>query len=210
MSVSENSHSTSNIATVQAELNRLQTVRQTLEHQITTVDAEIELLARAAYLKLTKALRKACIRGDLPEIERLLNRGADVNARNKSGATPLLLAVHRDGNMDAVHWLLKAGADVNKADFSGNTPLIAAVRPGELQTVATLVEHRASINVANSDGDTPLTNAATWGSVDVVRYLLQHGADPLMTDGVGLLAADLARQHGHAAIVLAIENVHKG
>lgn len=49
--------------------------------------------------------------GEALVIQYLLGRGAEINARNKEGDTPLMKAVDL-GNVAAVHYLVERGADV--------------------------------------------------------------------------------------------------
>ncbi|TCW82753.1 hypothetical protein C5O80_16620 [Burkholderia sp. SRS-46] len=61
-------------------------------------------------------LRDAAQRGNAGEIRALLDRGAQVDARDRHGRTPLLIATH--GNrVDAARVLIDAGADVNAKDM---------------------------------------------------------------------------------------------
>jgi ankyrin repeat protein len=60
--------------------------------------------------------------GDTNVAAVLLSHGADVNARDGEGKTPLHFA-SQQGQLQAVEWLLKNGADVNAKDNKGVTPL---------------------------------------------------------------------------------------
>ena len=74
----------------------------------------------------TVALRQAAEIGDVPGLKALLERHADIEARDAGGRTPLMLATLR-GQLPAVEALLSAGADANAADAGGITPLQAAL-----------------------------------------------------------------------------------
>ena len=67
-------------------------------------------------------------------VQYLLKRGANVNAKNISNVTALLLA-SRLGHTDIVQLLCERGADIKQATFMGNTALHAAAREGHLQIV---------------------------------------------------------------------------
>jgi ankyrin repeat protein len=71
-------------------------------------------------------LRRAAETGDAPTLQRLLDGQPDVDARDASGRTALLLAAQH-GQARAVDVLLAHGADPNAADANGNTPLKAAI-----------------------------------------------------------------------------------
>lgn len=129
-----------------------------------------------------------------------LKAGADPNVRNEHDEPALVLAACTGGNVEAVRELLHFGARVDETDADGNTALIACARDMDLAVVKELVEHGANVNARNADGDTPLTNAASWGGMRVVKYLCSHSADSTLADGLGVSAAELARQQGHAEI----------
>jgi ankyrin repeat protein len=92
----------------------------------------------------------------------LADAGADLNATDPDGATPLALAVINGHSRVAV-LLLARGADPNLADRTGMTPLYAAV---DLHTM----------QLGFGRPDPPPATIA--GSVEVVKALLAHGADP--------------------------------
>jgi serine/threonine-protein phosphatase 6 regulatory ankyrin repeat subunit B len=111
----------------------------------------------------------------------LIERGADVNATNRFGATALLYAAE-GGCAGVVEALLRAGADVNKADEDGDAPLrVAASAP-----IATmLIERGADVNATNKLGRTALWRAALQDRADLVEALLQAGADVNKADEDG-------------------------
>ena len=60
-----------------------------------------------------------------------LNAGADANAGNESGDTPLLLAAAYNSNPDVLTVLLDAGADATAVDAGGQTPFEIVMRAGD-------------------------------------------------------------------------------
>lgn len=60
------------------------------------------------------------------EVRFLIFLGADVNARNTYGITPLMLAASRNRNPAVIETLINAGADVNAKDQGGRTALMWA------------------------------------------------------------------------------------
>jgi hypothetical protein len=83
------------------------------------------------------ALRRAAEIGDLPGLQAALDEHVDINARDASGRTALMLAILH-GRAAAVDTLLAYGADPNSADARGTTPLQAAVAGDQQAIVAAL------------------------------------------------------------------------
>ena len=81
-------------------------------------------LAQDAKQQLNDQLYEAVRRGDLAGVTALLDKGADVNAKFRYGATALFKAAER-GNVDIVKLLLARGADATVRDTFYNTKAIA-------------------------------------------------------------------------------------
>ena|SRR5436190_226379 len=88
--------------------------------------------------------------------------GADINARDHWGWTPLLQAVER-GHKGIVKLLLDHKADVNAISDGEFTALHWAVMRGHEMVVEELLEHNPVINVRGGDGLTALHRAAMKG-----------------------------------------------
>ncbi len=139
--------------------------------------------------QLTRAARN----GDTAVIERLLDNGVDVNARNSDGQTALELAI-LSGSTLLVQYILDKGADVNIKDRRGNTALLVACSKSGLDIVRLLLDFGADIDACDiSYGRTPLIRAASVGKIDLVRLLLDRGADIRAKDFMGYTALDCAR-----------------
>ena len=79
--------------------------------------------------------RKA--KGDAPMIELLMSKGANHDARDKGGWTPLRYA-SKDGQIEAATCLLDHGADINAPTNKGFTPLLHSAEEGHLEFVKLL------------------------------------------------------------------------
>ncbi len=83
------------------------------------------------------ALRRAAQAGDILALNQALGQPVDINARDDSGRTALMLAV-RNGQGSAVDALLAHGADPNVADAMGKTPLETALERADASIVSAL------------------------------------------------------------------------
>ncbi|MDD4197464.1 MAG: ankyrin repeat domain-containing protein [Syntrophorhabdaceae bacterium] len=122
-------------------------------------------------------LHEACRSGNIRAARRLLDAGADPDAKNEFGYTPLHCAcIH--GHLNVTRLLLDHGADVNADDKNGWTPLHRACDKNLLAIARLLLENGAAIDVPDNWNYTPLHLASAGGHTEVVRLLLDHGADP--------------------------------
>jgi len=120
--------------------------------------------------------------------EMLLSAGADANAMDKTGASPLYLACE-SGKTELVKLLLKRGANPTmEATVSGRlkNPMHAACRHQDCDSVKLLLEHNANVLLHDEDGKTALHCALesdTYLSSDsdkrivIVQLLLDRGAE---------------------------------
>jgi ankyrin repeat protein len=91
--------------------------------------AVLAMLATVAIAGINEDLIKEIGSGDLPEVKRLLAKGADVNAKDRDGSTALMIASSLD-KPEVVQLLLDEGADVNARNKNGLTALMLASKQG--------------------------------------------------------------------------------
>lgn len=135
-------------------------------------------------------LLRAATQGDAAAVRRLLEEGADPNARDAEGRTPLMAAA-KDGDLDIVSQLLDKGADPNIESGCAVPPLVEAALGGELEIVRLLLRRGADPTLRGGGYLTPLEAAAVGGHLPVVEELL--GSRPELEAGAVLGGAALRR-----------------
>ncbi|MCY4574584.1 MAG: ankyrin repeat domain-containing protein [Gemmatimonadetes bacterium] len=118
-----------------------------------------------------------------PTIVRLLlQAGADPNAPDDNGLTPLHRGSENRNPMVVTH-LLDAGADLNARDNDGYTALHwAAAQSGNDRVVKVLLDRGADPFAESNDGRTPLHSALRYrADPSVVSRMLDAGADEHLT-----------------------------
>ena len=130
-----------------------------------------------------KELCSAAYFGNEMVVLALVEAGADVNATDRNGSTPLSLAAQNSfvpikARMRIIRSLLDVGAVVNKDNLYGLAPLHFASQRGLLAVVRILVDAGAQTNSPTKDGRTPYCLAAQRrDNEDVLRLLVAYGAE---------------------------------
>lgn len=188
------------------------------------------VFAKDSKTVLNERLFEAAETGDLAQAKSALAQGANVNARDKAGNTPLILHIRMEyfgaGNIGLVQTLLARKAAVDARDNEGTTALMIAARLGFTQAVRTLLHRGANINVTDASGQTPLMHAAYGVMTEIgtvqsapesVRILLSRGAKVNTKDKMGQTPLILAAKtdswdavHQEAALQSARLLINKG
>uniref|UniRef100_A0A8C9QSR1 Tonsoku-like protein n=1 Tax=Scleropages formosus TaxID=113540 RepID=A0A8C9QSR1_SCLFO len=109
-------------------------------------------------------LHRACIEGNVKQVQYLLEQGHPLNPRDYCGWTPLHEACNH-GHHEIVALLLDRGANINDPGgplCEGVTPLHDALSCGHFQVARLLVERGASVTLRNSKGEMPLDCLRSW------------------------------------------------
>lgn len=107
----------------------------------------------------------------------LLRMGANVDARNGQGITPLYSACAR-GQAAIVRMLIHAGAKCSPMGPNKETPLHIAAQENHVNCVSILLTHgKVDVDLATRDRSTALHLASQRGNTQVAEYLLDHGAN---------------------------------
>jgi ankyrin repeat protein len=121
--------------------------------------------------------------------EILIDNGCNVNGRNDTLCTPLILCCNRTDSesLKVAKLLIERGADLAKKTEKGNTALHYACLKGTGGLVQTLVDLKADVNVSNQKGTTALilaTQNRLFGE-KIVPVMIQAGADMTLKDEDG-------------------------
>jgi ankyrin repeat protein len=136
-------------------------------------DAQSPPAAPQAYRPAT--LLEAVLLRDRAAAQRFVAAGADVNAAEDDGTTPLMRAAH-GRSPEIAQLLIDAGADVAARNRYGVSALYLAARNGDAATTRALLAAGLDANTALPGGETALMTAARSGHTDVVGALLS-GSD---------------------------------
>jgi ankyrin repeat protein len=118
------------------------------------------------------------------EARQLLRSGADVEAKDNDGFTPLHRAT-RNGHVQVSKELVEHGADIEAKDKNSYTPLQWACIRRYLTLVNELRDHGADIETKDKNGFTPLHWASLMDCVAVVNELLSPNERKGATTSLG-------------------------
>ena len=119
----------------------------------------------------------ASLLGFLESVEKLVDKGADVNVQAGVYGNALI-AASASGHIEIVQLLVEKGATINSnGDVYGTTALVAASFEGHIEIVQLLVQKGADIDAqGRSDVGVALDAASTAGHTEILRFLLDRTA----------------------------------
>jgi ankyrin repeat protein len=133
--------------------------------------------------KIDGVLHWAARRNRTVVIETLIAKGADTEARDPQGFTPLTSAARMGGGQfEAIELLVRKGANFNLPDSLGNTPLDNAIIYGgaDSRTIDLLLARSAAVNTEPAALASTLSAAARRGHVRLFDYYLARGGETVL------------------------------
>jgi ankyrin repeat protein len=106
----------------------------------------------------------------------LIEKGADIDAKNSNWTTSLMYA-SQSGNIDIVKMIIDAGADVSARDNMGRIALMYASESGHTDVVMLLITNGANVKAQDETGVTALMLASQMRQREVAELLIDSGAD---------------------------------
>jgi ankyrin repeat protein len=186
-----------------------------LEYLVRTVGANLSAMVPHEYSLLPRtALHEAAEQGNTVTTQNLIELGADVNAIDTGGLSPLHYAVWKPDREDAsageawdtdeeleygansiaiLRLLLEHGAQTEAVELDRRqTPLLWASIDGNTEAISLLLDHGANINASDDEGCTALHLAAEYGNHEAVQLLVDKRADIFAIDYNADTPLDLA------------------
>ena len=128
------------------------------------------------------------------KVELLIAKGADIEAKDSLGMTPLRWAFTMGKNNEIIELLLAKGANINARLKNGQTILHEVRAKNDAEQ---LIAWGADVNAKDELGQTPLFLAAFWGRREVAELLIANGAIVNAQDNMGNTPLKYAESMGH-------------
>lgn len=163
------------------------------------------------------SLHLAAREGDIAVVNSLIEKGANINEKDKYDHAPLHLAT-TVGHTETVKLLLDNDAKTDEKNERGDTPLHLAANRGQQKIVSLLLTKGAKIDEKNKKGFTPLDLAIKGGQVEAATVLLERGAKvnqccasvlKLSLEQKNTKMVELLRQYGKKEIFASIDDYLK-
>ncbi|CBI28247.3 hypothetical protein VitviT2T_016712 [Vitis vinifera] len=199
------------------------------------LESDITLYIGKHEAEVAMRVNCAAYNGDLYQLRRLIEAGADPNKTDYDGRSPLHFAASK-GYEDITDFLIELRVNIHLSDNHGNTPLLEAIKNGHDGVTSLLVKAGALLtvedaggclcmtvvrrdlnflkrllanginpNAKNYDSRTPLHLAASEGLYSMTNLLLEAGASVLAKDRWGNTPLDEARIGGNKNLIKLLE-----
>ncbi|XP_055848446.1 serine/threonine-protein phosphatase 6 regulatory ankyrin repeat subunit A-like [Episyrphus balteatus] len=148
-------------------------------------------------------LHLAIENGDLKLTETLIDHGADMDANNECGLSPIVLAII-EKKEEIIDLLITKMTNINYTCKEGISPLHVAVEYGLYHVTEKLLQSGAHVNIMSTNrnrGCTPLHYATVGGDLAIVKLLLDNGACVHLKTVNGLTPFHTACQNGNVEII---------
>lgn len=167
------------------------------------VNAQMPLLEGATRRQLT-LLAFAAMQRNAEAVRQLLALGADADAADATGTTPLMLAAALNDEA-TVKVLVEAKARVDRRNKWGQSAALMAAQSGAGEAMAALLAAGADAKAVDEEGNTLLSRVASTDlPVAAVQGLLKAGVDPNAANAEGVTPLMRAAERGDAEKVVAL------
>ncbi|MBU0585888.1 ankyrin repeat domain-containing protein [Candidatus Micrarchaeota archaeon] len=155
------------------------------------------------------ALMYAANNGHLEVVRMLIDKGADIHAKNISRWNAIMHAAN-SGSAEIIALLLETGAKTDIATMvTGVTPLILAAGKGHEKVVQVFIDFKLDLNVRDEGENTALIKATMNNHIKMVDLLIKAGADVTLKNDDDQTALDIAREKGYKEIARMLQKALK-
>jgi len=181
-------------------------VGEPLKRNVSPLDV---LMMRKKWRKLNRGFLDAVCMRNKDEVLRLLEMGADVDARNEEHDEAAIILAAKSGDAEMVALLINEGAQVNACDDEGRTALFFSEVSSQVFT--SLVAAGADTKAKDYEGNTILMRkVARSPSVAEVEELLRLGIEADVRNQAGESALDLAISLGLVNVIERLKSTPAG
>lgn len=149
-----------------------------MHHLIAILEDPVEMSRQDqhGHNAILKAYRISRYNGSPSEdiIKMLLEAGADVNAKNLDGKTPVAVAMERN-QYTIARLLIERGADVDSQDNRGRNLLMKTIEKHDYVTSGMIIERSKNLDLQDEDG---------WTALD---YAFEEGCHVYMSEGQAIV-----------------------
>ncbi|MFC1793591.1 ankyrin repeat domain-containing protein [Planctomycetota bacterium] len=156
-------------------------------------------------------LHKAAAAGDIAEVKRLIDTGANISSLSCDSGSSVRTPLHEAaiaGHKDVAEILLSRGAQPDALDNLRYTPLHCAAEHGHKDMASLLINKGADVNAKTLEDWTPLHLVCQQGKREVAKFLIENGADPKAKDIFMMTPLHFAVDKGFKEICLLL--IEKG
>jgi hypothetical protein len=121
-------------------------------------------------------LHAAVVSGDFAAVKKLIASGGDLDPRNGSQETPLLVAVQQN-QIEIAKTLIEAGADINAQAANQDTPWLLAGASGRTEMIRAMIPKGPDFSIRNRYGGNALIPACERAHVETIELLLTTEID---------------------------------
>jgi len=118
--------------------------------------------------ELIKEMNKELHNIDMSKVQDLIERGADVRAKDNRGETPLHFASWYN-SIEIAKFLIERGADVRAKNNGGRTPLHWASKRNHIEIAKLLLDAGSDVEAKNNNGETPLHWVKSYEMQDLLK-----------------------------------------
>jgi ankyrin repeat protein len=152
-----------------------------------------------------KILSIAISKNNIELLKTAVDRGANIDIKDKDGHTPLHWAAYKNNHETALA-LINKDANLDIQNITGKSPIHLAIEKGNNEIALALINKDANLDIQNIIGKSPLHWAIQKGNTEIALALINKGANLDIQDKTGKSPLHWAIYENNTEIALALIN----